>query len=117
MYETLLIASSWTLTKCAHYVLLLGSDQKRKQLIIMIISVLAPGAAMQVIDQPESFSLLNTLLFNIPASPGGAYSGSCAQVTENILNVVTKSFGSVFTAASVPIPWSDELVSQEYIIP
>ena len=78
---------------------------------------MAPGAAMQVIDQPESFSLLNTLLFNIPASPGAAYSGSCAQVTENILNFVTKSFGSVFTAASVPIPWSDELVSQEYIIP
>ena len=31
---------------------------------------------MQVIDQPESFNLLNTLLFNIPSSP--AYS-SCAQ--------------------------------------
>lgn len=31
---------------------------------------------MQVLDQPESFSLLNTLLFNIPSSP--AYS-SCAQ--------------------------------------
>jgi len=30
---------------------------------------------MQVIDQPESFNLLNTLLFNIPHSPG--YS-SCA---------------------------------------
>ena len=31
---------------------------------------------MQVLDQPESFNLLNTLLFNIPQSP--AYS-SCAQ--------------------------------------
>ena len=31
---------------------------------------------MQVLDQPESFNLLNTLLFNLPSSP--AYS-SCAQ--------------------------------------
>ena len=39
---------------------------------------------MQVIDQPESFNLLNTLLFNIPGSHGAAYSGSCAQVSPEI---------------------------------
>ena len=39
---------------------------------------------MQVIDQPESFNLLNTLLFNIPGSHGAAYSGSCAQVSSEI---------------------------------
>ena len=39
---------------------------------------------MQVIDQPESFNLLNTLLFNIPGSHGAAYSGSCAQVSPKI---------------------------------
>ena len=44
-----------------------------------IISDSIHEVTMQVIDQPESFNLLNTLLFNIPNNPG-AYS-SCAQVT------------------------------------
>ena len=83
MHETLLIASSWTLTKWGHYVLQLSCDIKRKkQLIIVFIFIFRD--AMQVIDQPESFNLLNTLLFNIPGSHGAAYSGSCAQVSSEI---------------------------------
>lgn len=111
---------------------------------------------MQVIDQPESFNLLNTLLFNIPGSHGAAYPSSCAQVSPKIptflqtrsLNrkvweliqlcnnlvdwmictficvgvrpktvIMSSYFVTVFTAASDPIPWSDELRSKEYIIP
>jgi len=55
---------------------------------------------MQVIDQPESFSLLNTLLFNIPASPGGAYSGSCAQYGPGMAGLVS---GSSFLPNSGPV--------------
>ena len=45
---------------------------------------------MQVIDQPESFNLLNTLLFNIPGSHGAAYPSSCAQVSPNIPTFLQK---------------------------
>ena len=45
---------------------------------------------MQVIDQPDSFNLLNTLLFNIPNSPGQhpAYS-SCAQYGPGMAGLVS----------------------------
>ena len=45
---------------------------------------------MQVIDQPESFNLLNTLLFNIPGSHGAAYPSSCAQVSPKIATFLQK---------------------------
>jgi len=57
--------------------------------------LLARGT-MQVIDQPESFNLLNTLLFNIPNNPA-AYS-SCAQYGPGMAGLV--SAGNNFLANS-----------------
>ena len=47
---------------------------------------------MQVLDQPESFNLLNTLLFNIPHSP--AYS-SCAQYPGPVPGLVSGPVGFI----------------------
>ena len=50
---------------------------------------------MQVIDQPESFNLLNTLLFNIPHSPGypsplpGLMSGPLGYISGPVSPIIT----------------------------
>lgn len=55
---------------------------------------------MQVIDQPESFNLLNTLLFNIPGGHGAAYPSSCAQYGPGMAGLVS---GSSFLQNSGPV--------------